>query len=195
MTDDSERDSGRSQRPAPPYVRRPGDLWREELPPITRYLYDSSSEPADPAQPTFEPAFEPAFELSGQPKEPREPVLESMEWTSQYPAARKPAPAPAERDQSGAWILEEWEQYDWKKAATLTADQDIVAAQQAWGDLEWESDAAAATRQRPPELVATILEGIARRIRAGELRVNGTPGMSEEAALAAVLATLLGLRR
>lgn len=188
MTDDSERDSGRSQRPAPPYVRRPGDLWREELPPITRYLYDYSTEPS-------EPTFEPAFELSGPGKERREPILQSIEWTSQYPAATKPTPVPTERDQSGAWILEEWEQYDWKKAATLTADQDIVAAQQAWGDLEWESDTAVAARQRAPEMVATILEGIARRIRAGELRVTGTPEMSEEAALAAVLATLLGLRK
>lgn len=187
MTDDSERDTARSQRPAPPYVRRPGDLWREELPPITRYLYDYA---AGPAEPPLEPTFEPASYES----ETREPVLESIEWKSAF-AATEPTPPPTGRDQAGAWILEEWEQYDWKKAATLTADADVVAAQQAWGDLEWESDSSAAARQRQPEMVAGILEGIARRIRAGELRVNGARGMSDEAALAAVLATLLGLRR
>lgn len=130
MTDESERDQARSQRPAPPYVRRPGDMWREELPPITRYLYDF---PTDQREPAFQPL---AYD------EPREPVLESIEWKSPY-AATEMTPA-AEREQSGAWILEEWEQYDWKKAATLTADPDIAAAQQAWVDLDWEAGAPAA---------------------------------------------------
>ena len=147
MTDDTERNPTRSQRPAPPYVRRTGDLWRDELPPITRYLYDDTTEP-------------------------REPLY-----------------------QSGAWILEEWEQYDWKKAASLTGDPDIVAAQQAWDDLDWEADADAGGRQRPAELVATILDGLARRIRSGDVRVNGSPGMTDEAALTSVLAALLGVRR
>lgn len=184
MTDDSERDSARSQRPAPPYVRRPGDLWREELPPITRYLYDFNAEPRDvPYQP---------LELDA----PREPVLESIEWKSPYAAADE-LPAPGEREQSGSWILEEWEQYDWKKAATLAADPELVAAQEAWGDLDWEGDNEAAphSRQRPPEIVASILEGIARRVRSGDVRVQGSPGMTDEAALTAVLAALLGVRR
>lgn len=185
MTDNSERDQARSLRPAPPYVRRPGDLWREELPPITRYLYDFKTE-------QNETAFQPlAF---GGP--PREPVLESIEWTSPF-AATEVAPESAEREQTGAWILEEWEQYDWKKAATLTGDPDVVAAQNAWGDLDWEGDSAGrgVERRRPPEIVATILEGIAQRIRAGDVHVNGAPGMTDEAALTAVLAALLGVRR
>lgn len=183
MTDDPERDPTRSQRPAPPYVRRAGDLWRDELPPITRYLYDDSAEPR-------EPFFQPA----GQGSAAHEPVLESIQWTSPY-AAAKVMPATPERDQSGAWILEEWEQYDWKKAASLTGDPDIVAAQQAWDDLDWEADGYVSGRQRPAETVATILEGLARRIRSGDVRVNGSPGMTDEAALTAVLAALLGVRR
>lgn len=185
MTDDSERDQARSQRPAPPYVRRPGDTWREELPPITRYLYDFRTEqPAPPYQPL---AFGDA---------PREPVLESIEWTSPF-AATEATEEAREGEQAGAWILEEWEQYDWKKAATLTADPDLAAAQQAWGDLDWERDASErnSVRQRPPEMIATILEGIAQRIRAGDVQVSGMPGMTEEAALTAVLAALLGVRR
>ncbi|MGI8619591.1 MAG: hypothetical protein ACR2L6_10980 [Gemmatimonadaceae bacterium] len=185
MTDESERDQARSQRPAPPYVRRPGDMWREELPPITRYLYDFKTE-----QP--EPSYEP-LTFGGVPGEP---VLESIEWKSPF-AATEMTPDAVEREQSGAWILEEWEQYDWKKAATLTADPDVAAAQQAWGDLDWEGDANAGgeARMRPPEMVATILEGIVRRIRSGDLRVSGTPGMTDEAALTAVLGALLGVRR
>jgi hypothetical protein len=185
MTDDSERDQARSLRPAPPYVRRPGDLWREELPPITRYLYDFKTEQT-------EPPFQP-LTFGGTP---REPVLESIEWTSPY-AATEVAPGAREPDQTGAWILEEWEQYDWKKAATLTGDPDIVAAEDAWGDLDWERDAAerGAGRQRPPEMVATILEGIAYRIRSGDVQVKATPGMTDEAALTAVLAALLGVKR
>lgn len=183
MTDHSERDPARNQRPAPPYKRRPGDAWREELPPITRYLYDYHVEP----QPD-----------SSQPGEyaepPRKPVLESIEWTSAY-ATQGSAPRSGERDASGAWILEEWEQYDWKKAATLTADPEIIAAQEAWGDLDWEADAGSAPRQRSPEMIATILEGIAKRIRSGEVRVSGSPGMTDEAVLTAVLAALLGARR
>lgn len=159
-------------------------MWREELPPITRYLYDFKTEPAGPAyQPlTFGGA-------------PREPVLESIEWTSPFAATE--VTTQAERDQTGAWILEEWEQYDWTKAATLTADPDVAAAQQAWGDLDWERDAAERShvRERSPERVATILEEIAQRIRAGDVVVNGAPGMTDEAALTAVLAALLGVRR
>lgn len=183
MTDESERDPARAQRPAPPYVRRPGDMWREELPPITRYLYDFKTEQPEPYQPlTFGGA-------------PREPVLESIEWKSPF-AATEVTPEAAERE-SGAWILEEWEQYDWKKAATLAADPNLTAAQQAWGDLDWDGPAAegAESRQRPPEIVASILEGIAQRIRAGDVRVSGSPGMTDEAALTAVLAALLGVRR
>lgn len=159
-------------------------MWREELPPITRYLYDFKTE-----QP--EPAFQPlTFGTS------REPVLESIEWKSPF-AATEVTPEATEREQSGAWILEEWEQYDWKKAATLTADPSVVAAQQAWGDLDWDATASesAVARQRPPEIVASILDGIARRIRDGDLRVSGSPGMTDEAALTAVLAALLGVRR
>jgi hypothetical protein len=184
MTEDSERDQTRTQRPAPPYVRRPGDLWREELPPITRYLYDFHTEQRDP---DYQPLVYDA---------PREPVLESIEWKSPF-AATEVTPDATEQERTGAWILEEWEQYDWTKAATLTGDPDVVAAQDAWGDLDWERDSAArgAARARPPEMVATILEGIARRIRSGDVRVNGTPGMTEEAALTAVLAALLGVRR
>src|SRR5688572_22882147 len=103
MTDDSERDQPRSQRPAPPYVRRPGDMWREELPPITRYLYDFKTDQPEPYQPlTF--------------GEPHQPVLESIEWKTPF-AAMDASPDPAARE-TGSWILEEWEQYDWKKAAT-----------------------------------------------------------------------------
>ena len=183
MTDESERDQARAQRPAPPYVRRPGDMWREELPPITRYLYDFKTE-----QP--EPPYQP-LTFGGSP---REPVLESIEWKSPF-AATEVTPDATEREQSGAWILEEWEQYDWKKAAALTGDPSVVAAQQAWGDLDWDGGAGGESRQRPPEVVASILEGIARRIRAGEVRVGGAPGMTDEAALTAVLAALLGVRR
>jgi hypothetical protein len=157
-------------------------MWREELPPITRYLYDFKTEPA------YQP-----LTFGGTP---REPVLESIEWTSPF-AATEVAPEAREREQTGAWILEEWEQYDWKKAATLTGDPDIVAAQDAWSDLDWESDAAGSDigRQRPPEMVAAILEGIAQRIRAGDVQVSGTPGMTDEAALTTVLAALLGVKR
>lgn len=160
-------------------------MWREELPPITRYLYDFKTEQT-------EPAFQP-LTFGGAT---REPVLESIEWTSPF-AAADVMPQAREREQSGAWILEEWEQYDWKQAAALTADPNVAAAQQAWGDLDWERDATErhAVRQRPPEMVAAILEGIAQRIRAGEVQVHGAPGMTDEAALTAVLAALLGVKR
>lgn len=184
MTDESERDQARSQRPAPPYVRRPGDTWREELPPITHFVYDRQT---DPSEPVFEP-------VTYDPK-PRETVPQSMEWSPAYSAGRMTPPT--EREESVSWILEEWEQYDWKAAATLTADPEIIAAQQAWGDLDWDEDERAATgsRQRTPEMVATILEGIANRVRSGDVRVNGSPGMTDAAALTAVLAALLGVKR
>lgn len=90
------------------------------------------------------------------------------------------------------WTTGEWTRFDWSAAAALTPDERERAAA-AWSDLDWDEDARARGRSRG-ETVAGTLEEVARRIRSGELQVRGPTGMSEEAAIASVLAALLAQR-
>jgi hypothetical protein len=114
----------------------------------------------------------------------------------QPPAATPPAPvsAPTPAAQSGMepWATGEWQRYDWRAAASLGAEERARAAE-AWADLDWEGEARSRATRRNSE-IAAALEEIARRVRAGELHVQGHAGMSEEAAAAAALAALLAKR-
>lgn len=75
-----------------------------------------------------------------------------------------------------------------------TEQDDSDRAEQAWSDLDWDADTRDRARSRG-EHIALALEQVAQRIREGELLVRGHPGMSHEAAAAAVLAALVAQRR
>jgi hypothetical protein len=83
--------------------------------------------------------------------------------------------------------------YYWPRTEASEQD-DSELAEQAWSDLDWDADTRARSLSRA-EHVALALEQVARRIREGELIVRGHPGMTHEAAAAAVLAALVAQRR
>jgi hypothetical protein len=90
---------------------------------------------------------------------------------------------------SDGWVADERDAFDWKSVASLTvpADEERRAAEE-WSTTEWERGAGESTSDH----LAMILAQVARRVRSGELAVQGTTRqMSTEAALAAVLAALL----
>ncbi len=100
------------------------------------------------------------------------------------------------------WAVAGWQDFDWTGTAALGArSEDDQEADSAWDTSEWNAgdhDAAQASREghAPPSAdeVASALDGIARRIRSGELVIDQLSGTPPEAAMAAALATLLRMR-
>lgn len=112
------------------------------------------------------------------------------------PAAAAPAPAAG----AEGWAQGEWQSYDWSSLSSLNR-QNVgrPTAEESWGDSEWpgEDDQQPA---RDPSItpaadeIADALDGIARRIRSGELVIDNLHGTPPEAAMAAALAVLLRMR-
>lgn len=118
---------------------------------------------------------------------------------------------PPGTDDDEGWAISGWQSYDWNSLASLGADgNERAVADQAWGATDWgsiaDSDGTAYPLSRehgevnggtvPPSAdeVAEALDGIARRIRSGELMIDNLRGTPPEAAMAAALAVLLRMR-
>lgn len=110
-------------------------------------------------------------------------------------------PPIAEYDADG-WAVAGWQDFDWTGAATLGARSHATdEANSAWDTIDWNVPSRAsqsASRAGHPtssaDEVASALDGIARRIRSGELSIDQLSGTPPEAAMAAALASLLRMR-
>lgn len=157
----------------PPYVhgRPPASRAVEELPSISEFL--------DTAPPIEQFA-------------PPSSVVEQRE--GDWPSWGGETPAPSQ-SVAGEWARDDWQSFDWKSAANLgTAAPD--AAAEAWASTDWnEPRGSRQSRQSAAEALARALDQISQRIRAGELRVPGSETVQDDAAIAATLAALLGIRR
>lgn len=89
------------------------------------------------------------------------------------------------------WAPAEFQSYDWDSLAALTRQGQRQTAAESWSDADWPSPS-----EVPPtaDEVANALDGIARRIRSGELVIENLYGTQPEAAMAAALAILLRMR-
>ena len=118
---------------------------------------------------------------SGSDPAAKEPAAVSAAAVSGAVTQGAPAVAPE------GWVAEERDAFDWGGVASLAVPpaEDQRAAEE-WSSTEW--DKSAGTVQ---EHVATVLAQLARRIRAGELEVQGSRHMSSEEALVAALAAML----
>lgn len=103
-------------------------------------------------------------------------------WESSEPAAPT---APSAGD--AAWVSEERDSYDWQSVGALaTGPDETRRAEDAWSGTDWEP------RRKPEnEQVAAALLQLARRVRAGDVKVDIPANASVEASLAALLAALL----
>ena len=110
---------------------------------------------------------------------------EHDEW-GEMPAEAASGTAPAQPADT-AWVSEERDSFDWNGVGTIAAGPDETRrAEEAWSGTEWEP------RRNPEnEQVATALVQLARRVRAGEVKVELPANATVEASLAAVLAALL----
>lgn len=103
------------------------------------------------------------------------------------PASEVSASPAAPAAAADTWVAEERDAFDWHGVANLAVapDEERRAAEE-WSGTQWER-----TADTAQDHVAGLLSQVARRVRAGELSVQGSKQMSAEAALAAVLTALL----
>jgi protein-L-isoaspartate(D-aspartate) O-methyltransferase len=173
----SRQSSSAPQREArfvllPPYVqgRATAKPVEPELPSIDEFLDES---------PPIE-QFAPVAAIAPQ---------RAAEWPSWGGEA-----AAASQAESG-WAQDELQGFNWGGAAKLGALPPDPAAD-AWASTDWsEPKDSQRSRQSAAESLAQALDQIARRIRAGDLRVPGAETVRDDAAIAATLAALLGIKR
>jgi hypothetical protein len=160
---------GISVAAAPPRDELPSiDQFIDELPPIEDFLADEA------AVAGMEPAV----------------------------AADEEAPVSVDGASQG-WAEGAWQSYDWDSLSSLNRPTPArPRAAESWGDSDWpgeESQSSGGSEGSPggtpgAEEIAQALDGIARRIRSGELVIDDLHGMQPEAAMAAALAVLLRMR-
>ncbi|MEO7040947.1 MAG: hypothetical protein ABI035_01650 [Gemmatimonadaceae bacterium] len=115
-------------------------------------------------------------------------------WTASAAPARTdatPAEAGAREAASTAapevWVAEERDSFDWHAAANLAVPPaEAQRAADEWSSTEWDR-----SNGSVQDHIATMLAQISRRVRSGELEVQGSKQMGTEAALVAALSALL----
>jgi hypothetical protein len=145
----------------------------EELPPVEHFIDRL------PAVDEFAPAPERALIQSG-----------TTNGKEKVPSSGAPDPA-----ESG-WLETDWQHYDWRAAAAL-GETGSDEATNAWATTDWGGMVSRARegRETAAHAIATALDEIAQRIRAGELAVPGSGAMQDPTTIAATLAALLGVKR
>lgn len=100
------------------------------------------------------------------------------------------------------WAPAEWQSYDWGSLSSLNrAIPQGAGSDETWGDADWPEPYPRVAREQSErgatptaDEIADALDGIAHRIRSGELVIDKLHGMPPEAAMAAALAVLLRMR-
>ncbi len=161
-----------------------------ELPPIENFLDEL-------------PSIDDFLEADYPPIEDFAPSAEDVEQYSE--------PISAQTEEG--WAAGTWQSYDWSSAAALNRNtSSAVDSSDAWSESDWPDpvsvgssvagrqspggDHASASRSESPtaDEIANALDGIAHRIRSGELVIDEHYGTRPEAAMAAALAVLLRMR-
>jgi hypothetical protein len=103
--------------------------------------------------------------------------------------------------QVDGWAPAEFQSYDWESLAALNRSAPRQTAEESWSDADWPAPGEVEARFRAESgaspsanEVADALDGIARRIRSGELMIENLYGAQPEAAMAAALAIILRMR-
>jgi hypothetical protein len=98
------------------------------------------------------------------------------------------------------WALTGWQTFDWSGAALLAPRTGGPASSRNPRIIDRDSGQGIGERERGREItpsadeVARALDGIAQRIRSGELKIDQLTGAPPEATMAAALAALLRMR-
>lgn len=154
----------------PPFVPPSARGNREALPSITEFI-------SVPQERSFSESVETAT---------LEPVEVPLPEITEFLIDRRPSP-PESRSSEDGWMEEERNAFDWQSVSMLAIRQNEERrADEEWTATSWEKGATSTM-----DHVATMLMQVAKRVRSGELRVEGSQEMSAEAALAVTLTALL----
>ena len=147
----------------------------------TEYQKHSGSEDAIVNE-TVEPAEAWAASAAGAGAETATPKRIVAPEESVSDTRQAPTPGTPE-----VWVAEERDAFDWHGVANLAvpAAEDQRAAEE-WSATEWERSSGSVQ-----DHVAALLAQVSRRVRSGELEVQGSKQMGPESALVAALAALL----
>jgi hypothetical protein len=151
----------------------PGDDESHELPPVEHFL-----DPL-PAVGSFAPDVEGAL---------IDETAVAVDFTSAS-ATGRPA------TETG-WLVDDWQQYDWRAAAALRDGAESQASND-WATTDWGGGGTGAPNARTKisaaQALANALDQIAQRIRDGDLSVPPPGSLTDPAAIAATLAALMGV--
>ena len=156
-------------------------LLQPDLMPVERRTPPSGAEGAILNE-TTEPAE--AWEASAASVRKSEPLPDSSTTGSKSPTERE---ASVTQPSPEVWVEEERDAFDWHGVANLTvAPAEAQRAADEWSATEWERSSGSVQ-----DHVASLVAQVARRVRSGELEIQGSKQMGTEAALVAILSALL----
>ena len=138
------------------------------------------------------------FEEDSYELPPVEHFIDSLPDVDQFASDAEPAPVGVQTPDAAesGWLETDWQHYDWRAAASLTASANDEATS-AWATTDWDGVVSRARegRQTAAHAIAKALNEIAERIKAGELAVPGSGATPDPTTIAATLAALLGVKR
>jgi hypothetical protein len=178
---------------APAEVTAPQRVDREQLPPIEVFL-DDEAFPGDEELhelPPVEHFLDPLPAVGSFAPDVEGALIEESAVAVDY----RPGAAPARPSTENGWLVDDWQQYDWRGAATLREGVESQASND-WATTNWDVGSPGANQKlSAAQALANALDLIAQRIRDGDLSVPPPGALTDPAAIAATLAALLGVKR
>jgi hypothetical protein len=166
---------------------------REELPPIQAFLDNevSSSEQEQRELPPVEHFLDPLPAVTGFAPDADGALVDDAAIDVEHTTDTV-------KTETG-WGVEDWQQYDWRAAATLGEGVESQASNE-WATTDWDGAGrrtpASRSKLSAAQAIANALDQIAQQIREGDLTVPSPGGtLTDPGTIAATLAALLGAKR
>ncbi len=166
---------------------------REQLPPIEVFLDDKAFPGVEESRelPPVEHFLDPLPAVGGFAPDMAGALLDDSTVAVDYllPTTGRP-------ETEAGWGVDDWQQYDWRAAATLGEGADSQASNE-WATTNWDTGTPGARKKlSAAQAIANALDQIAQQIREGDLTIPSPGGaLTDPGAIAATLAALLGVRR
>jgi hypothetical protein len=169
---------------------------REQLPAIGVFLDDEPTPRDEDARelPPVEHFLDPLPAAGGFTPDAEGALVDESSDAADYTSATATGTGAPE----AGWEVDDWQQYDWRAAATLGEGVESQASNE-WATTDWDGGAktrASRNKLSAAQAIANALDQIAQQIREGDLTIPSSGGaLTDPGAIASTLAALLGVRR